>query len=208
MFVIASAQSDLLDRWREGLGEGAPLIEVRRFEALPECLLRLQPQLALLDVRLARAGLLQDIAQMLKVSPGTSVIAFTDECYEDHELALFRAGVRGVCALDMPREVLSKVVSTVQRGELWIRRELVAKLLDSIAADRTDPATGTTGRFAILTPREIEITRLIGQGVSNKRIARQLAIAERTVKAHLTAIFRKTGIMDRVKLALLVARRR
>jgi DNA-binding CsgD family transcriptional regulator len=45
----------------------------------------------------------------------------------------------------------------------------------------------------VLTPREIEIARLIGQGASNKRIARQLSITERTVKAHLTMIFRKTG---------------
>ena len=58
-----------------------------------------------------------------------------------------------------------------------------------------------------LTDREREIARLIGQGSSNKRIALQLAIAERTVKAHLTEIFRKTGAVDRVKLALMVSRR-
>jgi DNA-binding NarL/FixJ family response regulator len=83
----------------------------------------------------------------------------------------------------------------------------VPKLVDSLIAQRQDPSTGATGRFAILTPREIEIARLIGQGSSNKRIAAQLAIAERTVKAHLTEIFRKTGADDRVKLALMVSRR-
>ena len=75
------------------------------------------------------------------------------------------------------------------------------------AAEREDAMNGTTGRFAVLTPREIEIARLIGQGASNKRIARQLSITERTVKAHLTMIFRKTGVDDRVKLALMVSRR-
>jgi len=81
------------------------------------------------------------------------------------------------------------------------------KLVDSFMAKEADARSGATGRFAILTPREIEIARLIGMGASNKRIARHLAITERTVKGHLTAIFRKTGAVDRLTLALLIARR-
>lgn len=208
MFVIASAHIELLNRWGTVLGEGSLVVEVRRFEALPECLLRLEPQMVLLDLRLTRAGVLRDIEQLLKVRAGTRLIAFTGPCDEEHELALFKAGVRGVCALDSPAEMLPRVVDSVLQGELWIRRGLVPKLLDSVCASRPAGSSGVTGRFAILTPREIEITRLVSEGVSNKRIARHLAIAERTVKGHLTAIFRKTGIMDRVKLALHVARRR
>jgi two-component system NarL family response regulator len=114
--------------------------------------------------------------------------------------------VRGVCPLDATVDVLVRAVGIVLQGELWIRRALVAKLVDSLVAKDGD-ASGATGRFAILTPREIEIARLIGQGASNKRIARHLAITERTVKGHLTAIFRKTGAVDRLTLALLIARR-
>ena len=208
MFVTASAQPEVLDRWRSALGDGQPIVEIRRFDSLPECLLRLQPQVVLLDLCLTRASVLRDVEQMLQVSGGSRIVTFTDQIDEEHELALFKAGVRGVCTLDMSGDALSRVVSAVLQGELWIRRGLVPKLLDSVSASRAQAATGVTGRFAILTPREVEITRLVGEGVSNKRIARHLAIAERTVKGHLTAIFRKTGIMDRVKLALLVARRR
>jgi DNA-binding NarL/FixJ family response regulator len=208
MFVLASAQPELLDRWRCALGEERPIVEIRRFEALPECLMRLQPILVLLDLRMTRAGVLRDIEHMLKVSTGSRIIACTDECDEEHAVALFKAGVRGVCALDLPRDVLPKVIGSVLQGELWIRRGLVPKLLESVGASRAEGTTGVTGQFAILTPREVEITRLVGEGVSNKRIARHLAIAERTVKGHLTAIFRKTGIVDRVKLALVVSRRR
>ena len=96
--------------------------------------------------------------------------------------------------------MLARVVSVVLQGELWIRRSLVAKLVDSLVAKEAD-TDSATGRFAILTPREIEIARLIGQGASNKRIARHLAITERTVKGHLTAIFRKTGAVDRLTFA-------
>lgn len=207
MFVIASSESNTLDRWRAVFGEGASLIEIRRNDALRECVVRLEPQLLLLDLRLLRAGRVQEITQLHKASPTTRIVVSADATDEELELALFRAGVRGICAPDVSSEVLLKIVNVVLQGELWIRRSLVPKLLDGIAADQNEAAAGFTGRFAVLTPREIEIARLIGQGVSNKRIARHLAIAEQTVKGHLTAIFRKIGVVDRTKLALLFAHR-
>jgi DNA-binding NarL/FixJ family response regulator len=206
MFVIASADPQMLDRWRAGLGDGASLIEVRRNDALCECLARLQPQLLLLDLELWRIARVPDVAQLHKASPATRMVAFADCGDEDFELALFRAGVRGVCARDVSNDLLSKVVNAAFQGELWIRRALVPKLLEGISSQAND-VSGCTGRFELLTPRENEIARLIGQGVSNKRIARHLAIAEQTVKGHLTAIFRKFGVVDRTKLALLLAHR-
>jgi DNA-binding NarL/FixJ family response regulator len=206
MFVFASAHPEILDSWRTALGDRAAAVEIRRTDALSECFARLQPQLALLDVRLTHVNTVRVITDLLNVSPATYIVALADTPDEDQELALFRAGVRGVCGRDTSAEVLLRVVSVVLQGELWIRRSLVAKLVDSLAAKGAD-TTGATGRFAILTPREIEIARLIGQGASNKRIARHLAITERTVKGHLTAIFRKTGAVDRLTLALLIARR-
>jgi DNA-binding NarL/FixJ family response regulator len=206
MFVIASAHPDTLDCWRTALGDRAAAVEIRRSDALSECFARLQPQLALLDVRLTHVNTVRVVAELLKVSSATQIVALADKPDEDQELALFRTGVRGVCALDISADVLARIVSVVLQGELWIRRSLVAKLVDSLAAKDED-TTGATGRFAILTPREIEIARLIGQGANNKRIARHLAITERTVKGHLTAIFRKTGAVDRLTLALLISRR-
>jgi DNA-binding NarL/FixJ family response regulator len=206
MFVIASAHTDTLDCWRTALGDRAAVVEVRRTDALSECFSRLRPQLALLDVRLTHVNTVRIVAELLKVSFATHIVALADKLDEDQELALFRAGVRGVCALDTTADVLARVVGVVLQGELWIRRSLVAKLVDSLVAKEGD-TTGATGRFAILTPRQIEIARLIGQGASNKRIARHLAITERTVKGHLTAIFRKTGAVDRLTLALLISRR-
>jgi len=206
VFVIASAHPDTLDCWRTALGDRAAVVEVRRTDALSECFSRLRPELALLDVRLTHVNTVRVVTELLKVSSGTHIVAFADKPDEDQELTLFRAGVRAVCALDTSSDVLARVVGVVLQGELWIRRALVAKLVESLVAKEAD-TTGATGRFAILTPREVEIARLIGQGASNKRIARHLAITERTVKGHLTAIFRKTGVVDRLTLALLIARR-
>jgi len=206
MFVIASADSQALDRWRECL-VAHTVVEIRSLDALCDCVMQLCPRLVLLDVRLQRTGTLRDIAQLLTVCPQTSIVVLASGCSEELEIALFRAGVRGVCAPDLGREALLKVVSAVVAGELWIRRSLIPKLLDSFAPQSAEAATGVTGRFAILTPREVEITRLIAKGQSNKYIARYLAITERTVKSHLTAIFRKIGVVDRLKLAVLAVRR-
>jgi two-component system NarL family response regulator len=206
MFVFASAHPETLDSWRTALGDRAAAVEIRRTDALSECFSRLKPQLALIDVRLTHVNTVRVITELLSVSSATYIVALADAADEHQELALFRAGVRGVCGLDTSAETLVRIVSVVLQGELWIRRSLVAKLVDSLVAKAAD-TTGATGRFAILTPREIEIARLIGQGASNKRIARHLAITERTVKGHLTTIFRKTGAVDRLTLALLIARR-
>lgn len=205
MFVLASSDPINLQRWRAAFDDSTALVEVRSFDVLVQALAQLHPQAVLFDARLARSGAARAIDQLLEIRADLRVIALGADAAEDFELALFLAGARGYCAPDVPPELLRQVVDAVLRGELWIRRALVPKLLDSLTAG--DDANGATGRFAILTPREIEIARLIGQGSSNKRIARQLAITERTVKAHLTTIFRKTGTEDRVKLALFVSRR-
>src|SRR5512134_48814 len=192
MLVLASSDTILLERWRVALDDSTALVEVRGFDVLLQALAQLHPQAVLLDARLARSGAARAIDLLLETRRDLRVIALGTDATEDFELALFLAGARGYCAPDIGPELLRQVVDDVLRGELWIRRALVPKLLDSLTAGDA-AANGATGRFAILTPREIEIARLIGQGSSNKRIARQLAISERTVKAHLTTIFRKTG---------------
>jgi two-component system NarL family response regulator len=207
MYVLASPDAQTLQNWRGAFDESIAIVEVRTLDALMQCLGRLRPDALLCDLDIARHGLARVLDQMLSTRRDLKIIACgATDASENQELALFLAGARGYCARDIAPETLRQAVEAVLRGELWIRRALVPKLVDSLTA-ADDTCTGATGRFAILTPREIEIARLIGQGVSNKLIARQLAITERTVKAHLTTIFRKTGTEDRVKLALFVSRR-
>ena len=207
MYVLASPDTQTLQNWRGAFDERIATVDARTLDALMQCLGRLRPDVRLCDLQIARHGLARVLDQMLSTRRDLKIIACgAADASENQELALFLAGARGYCARDSAPETLRQAVDAVLRGELWIRRALVPKLVDSLTS-ADDTSTGATGRFAVLTPREIEIARLIGQGVSNKLIARQLAITERTVKGHLTAVFRKTGIMDRLKLALLATRR-
>jgi two-component system NarL family response regulator len=207
MFLMASGDSEMLQRWRAACDETATVVEVRSLDTLLQCLATLRPVIVIWDTRMVRGGAARTVDLLRDGRRNLRIVACTADLSEDHELALFLAGIRGLCAHDVRPEMLRQVLDAVERGELWIRRALVPKLVDSLTLGDDASATGQTGRFAILTPREIEIARLIGQGASNKTIARQLAITERTVKAHLTTIFRKTGTDDRVKLALFVSRR-
>lgn len=95
----------------------------------------------------------------------------------------------------------------VQQGELWIRRTLTCRLLDElglIIREKNQIKQAASNLLVNLTQREHEIATLVGNGESNKQIAQRLSITERTVKAHLTEIFRKLDVADRLKLALIV----
>lgn len=127
---------------------------------------------------------------------------------EDEGLALLRAGARGYCNLYIDPRLLGKVVNAVQGGEVWVGRRLVDRLVELVAGTSPHRA-GAAGLAAleVLTPREREIARLVGEGINNKLIARRLDITERTVKAHLGSVFAKLGVSGRLQLALLVTGR-
>jgi DNA-binding NarL/FixJ family response regulator len=174
-------------------------------------MVRIKPEVLVLDLDLLDLEGANGIARLMKLNPATKIIALGGESSDSRELALFRIGVRAFCRGDMDPRLLKSVVIAIKQGELWIRRTLTPRLLDELGARIRDDShdsesrRATIARLAELTRREREIAELIGNGESNKQIARQLTITESTVKSHLTEIFRKLGIADRLKLALLVA---
>ncbi|MBB5018229.1 DNA-binding NarL/FixJ family response regulator [Chitinivorax tropicus] len=112
-------------------------------------------------------------------------------------------GAAGYCHAFAAHGTLQQVLDVVGGGGLWVGRSLLATLLRSM---QTLPAatTATVAPLTTLTEREQEVARLAAKGQSNKEIARQLDITERTVKAHLTSVFQKLGVSDRLQLTLLI----
>jgi DNA-binding NarL/FixJ family response regulator len=123
-------------------------------------------------------------------------------------IAALSAGARGYCQQDLDSTLLHRVVEVVRQGQIWTSRHLVSSLLkefqslsyrlQAMVTELAPPSFGT------LTSREYEVCSLISRGARNREIARELKVAERTVKAHMTSIFRKLGVSDRVRLALLM----
>ncbi len=121
-------------------------------------------------------------------------------------VALIGAGGRGYCNRFIAPELLHKAVEVVALGEVWLGRRLVDHLMQNLAEKRVPAADSTAiDDGATLTRREREVALLVGKGASNKRVASRLGISERTVKAHMSAIFRKTDTQDRLQLGLLVS---
>ena len=210
MIVLASPSPETLSRWEWALQGLGPLRMIDNADAVRACLLRERPQILLLDLDLPGTDNPKSLVYLRNLSPATPIVVLSRPITEQMELEIFKMGVQGYCSRDIDPQLLKRVVIAVQLGELWIRRSLMSRLLNELGvrfkgAEHAERAV--FGRLAFLTAREHEIAALVGRGGSNKQIARQLDITERTVKAHLTEIFRKLGIADRLKLALLLAGR-
>jgi DNA-binding NarL/FixJ family response regulator len=168
----------------------------------------LKPAFLLLDLALPGLGGVEGTPSIQRLSPVTSIILMTSTSNDREGLAALKAGARGYCSLDMDPQLLKKAVSCVVKGEIWVARNVFAPLLEELTSlterQHKEFPPNLDTRLDRLTPREREIAQLIGGGASNKEIAGRLNITEATVKAHLTAIFRKLGLSDRLGLALFV----
>jgi len=111
------------------------------------------------------------------------------------------SGALGYCHAYAPAATLAHVLQAVAMGSVWMGASLVNRLLRQVATITPSPATW---HHEALTERESTVALLVSQGEPNGRIAAAMGISERTVKAHLTAIFEKLGVQDRLQLALRV----
>ncbi|WP_169334806.1 response regulator transcription factor [Gilvimarinus chinensis] len=126
---------------------------------------------------------------------GAKVVALTLNESATEARRLIALGARGyVHALAVP-ELLLKVKKAVEYDGLWLGQDLMQQLL---APSERSPVIG----YEKLSVREKAVAELVAQGLSNKEVARQLSITERTVKAHLSACFEKLNVRDRMQLAM------
>ncbi|PYM11921.1 MAG: DNA-binding response regulator [Candidatus Rokuibacteriota bacterium] len=202
MILLASASVATRRRWRRGLAHHATR-EAHDRGQLERAMTQFTPGSVLLDVSLPGLRGPGDIAGLQRLSAASRIIVLAEAPSDSEGLAAFRAGAHGYCHRDLDPALVEKAVASVQKGELWASRGLIARLVAELSAPA--PHNGANGsRLSALTGRERETAVLVGGGAANKEIAVHLGVTERTVKAHLTAIFRKTGVNDRLRLALLL----
>lgn len=137
------------------------------------------------------------------------LVVLSDQPSDDQALHYFALGARGYCNTHAVPELLRRVADVVLQGGLWIGESLMQRLLQGTARmPMPVPAGAPPDWAALLTDREREVALAVADGASNKEVARQLGITERTIKAHTGAIFEKLGVRDRMQLALVVHGRR
>jgi DNA-binding NarL/FixJ family response regulator len=207
LILCASLSENAIARWNRGLSGLAPVSCVTNLDILKGELRRVGPQILLLDYDFPGLDGARGLSDLISLSPETRIVILSPVLSDEAERDLFRVGVRGCCLKDIDAKQLRNVVLAVLQGELWIRRTLTCHLLEElgvIVRKKNQIKQATSNLLMNLTQRESEIATLIGSGESNKQIAQRLSITERTVKAHLTEIFRKLEVADRLKLSLIV----
>lgn len=137
------------------------------------------------------------------VALGGLVVVMAADPKEDEAYEALNSGAMGYCHLLAVPAQLKEIATVVEHGGVWVGPELMQRVLKM--AVRVTPGEPNV-EYALneLTSRELMVAREVGQGASNKEIAEHLEITERTVKAHLSAIFDKLGVRDRVQLALAI----
>ena len=135
---------------------------------------------------------------------GRSLVLLVDEPSENEAMAALAAGAAGYCNGHAAPHVLLQVAMAVENGGVWIGQGLMQRLLAATSRLRAEPGLENSAWRCSLTAREQEAAVLLARGASNKEIARQLDITERTVKSHVSAMLEKLCVRDRLQLALII----
>jgi DNA-binding NarL/FixJ family response regulator len=108
----------------------------------------------------------------------------------------------GIVLKQQAADLLLKAIKKVHAGEVWIDRSMMSSVLSDVRSERHDEADPEAGKIASLTPREREVIALVSEGLKNKLIGERLFISETTVTHHLSSIFSKLEVSDRLELII------
>jgi len=169
---------------------------------------RTKPDVLLLDLKMPRGDVVQNLLDVGARSPTTRVLILTAFSEEENVLNAAKGGARGYVPKGVPSATLLQAIKAVHNGNSWIDKEIpcwevfeeIARghSVSSAAAPQLDESIKT------LTKREMEILRLVAEGLTNEEIGKKIFISEKTVKTHLTNIFDKLKVNNRFKAALML----
>jgi len=157
---------------------------------------RLRPDVVLMDLVLPGMSGVEAVRRLRDVHPDVKVVVLTSFAGQETVLPAVRAGAAGYLLKDVGPVELAEALRAVHAGGAPLHPAVAATVMQSVAAEGRDP----------LTPREHEVLRLVARGLSNRLIARELALSEKTVKAHVSAVLGKLGVADRTQAALYAVR--
>ena len=157
-----------------------------------------RPDVVVLDIRMPQGDGLAVLRAMKEERLESRVVVFTAAVDEDEVVEAIHLGVRGVVLKEMAPESLVLCVRHVHAGGEWLERRSASRALDMMRKREA----GASTLASLLTPRELEVVRLVVQGLRNKEIAKRLTLSEGTVKIHLHNTYDKLKVEGRMALSV------
>ena len=163
---------------------------------------QLVPDVVLMDLMMPKMDGIEAIRRIRQVSPTTRVIALTSFVDDSKVFGSVKAGAAGYLLKDVQPQDLADAIRTVHGGEALLHPAIAAKLVQEFS----EPAEPQP--FENLTAREMDVLRLVAQAKSNREIAAEFVLSEKTVKTHVSNILQKLHLADRTQAAVYAIRQR
>ena len=161
-----------------------------------------QPDIILFDLMLGDEDGLEFLPALCDISPLSRVLVLTVvQTAESYRIAI-RRGAMGIVLKQQAADLLLKAIRKVHAGEVWIDRSMMGSVLDDVRTERQQGTNTEATKIASLTPREREVVALVSEGLKNKLIGERLYISETTVTHHLSSVFSKLEVSDRLELII------
>jgi DNA-binding NarL/FixJ family response regulator len=161
------------------------------------------PDIILLDLDLGDENGLDLLPDLLAAVPDARIILLTGLRDPEIQRRAILMGAMGLVLKQKAAETVIRAIEKVYAGEVWLDRAMIASILNErVNPSATPEQNAQMARIAMLTEREREVIRLIGEGIKNRQIAERMYISEATVRHHLTSIFAKLGVTDRFELVI------
>ena len=161
----------------------------------------LRPDVVLMDLLMPVMDGIEATRAIKRAAPDIKVIVLTSFTDDEHIMPAIEAGATGYLLKDVSADDLVKAIHGAYQGQAQLHPEVARKLMEQVRQPRKTDRPGED-----LTPREREVLGLIASGMSNKEIARELVMTERTVKGHVSNILSKLNLQDRTQAALYAVR--
>ena len=184
--------------------------ETSRGDEVAKLVDRSKPDIVLLDLKMPKGDAVQTLLELSEKNPTIKVLILTAFSEDENILNAAKGGAKGYVLKGVSSATLLQAIKTVNSGGLWVDKEMSsADAFEEIAQSQsgkhgTEPVNETIKH---LTKREVEILRLVAEGLTNEEIGKRIFISEKTVKTHLTNIFDKLKVNNRFKAALLIMNR-
>jgi DNA-binding NarL/FixJ family response regulator len=163
---------------------------------------RLRPDVVLMDIRMPRLDGIAATKRLADWVPHTRVLILTTYDLDEYVFQALRAGASGFLLKDSEPDQLLAAIRVISEGDALLSPSVTRRLIQEFAR-RPPPRHGPPPELTELTPRELDVLRLLARGNSNAEIAAQLVLGEATIKTHVSRILTKLGLRDRVQAVVL-----